>query len=296
MLRFWSPFPGNRRKLRSQKVNEINEKSTRTWRACYPNNVDGRAGLRRSKLHLRTLIAVLLFLGLMTIAKPSAAACSKASLKGTYGISWGWPQELYAGSSNEAMVVGQITADGKGHLSATETVSYENSIQTVSVTGTYTVAANCTGTISIAPDIFNIYLNGTNSGFQMTLTTAGFEALGFGLPQVSETCGLTGKAQNLGLNLAGTIPAASVNIAIVGELVLNGKGKVTGTVSINGNYSNSVKTITGTYTQASDCTGTLQITPKGSPALNFNTVTVNGGQELLLIETDSGTVIGGTAQ
>jgi len=78
--------------------------------------------------------------------------------------------------------------------------------------------------------------------------------------------------------------------------VLNGKGKVTGTVSINGNYSNSVETVTGTYTEESDCTGKLQITPKGSSALHFNTVFVSGGKELLLVETDSGTVIGGTAQ
>jgi hypothetical protein len=262
-------------------MNEIKSKSTKIWQV---------------KFHAQTLIAVLLFLGLMTIAEPAAAACSKTSLKGTYGISWGWPQALYDGNQNEAMVVGQIVADGKGHLTATETVSYLNSIQTTTVTGTYTVASSCTGTISLAPDFFNIYLNGNNNGFQMTLTTAGFEALGFGLPQVSDSCGLSGKAQKLGLNLAGTIPAASVNIAIVGELALNGKGKVTGTVSINSNYSNSVKAITGTYTSATDCTGTLQITPKGSSALNFNTVSVNGGAELLLIETDSGTVIGGTAQ
>jgi hypothetical protein len=250
----------------------------------------------QTTLHPRTLIAVLLFLGLTTIARPAAAACSKASLTGTYGISWGWPQEMYAATGNEAMVVGQLTADGKGHLTGTETVSYENSIQTVSVTGTYTVAANCTGTISLSPDFFNIYLNSSNGGFQMTLTTTGFEAAGFALPQVSTTCALTGKIQDLGLNVVGTIPGSSVNVAIIGELVLNGKGKVTGTVSVNGNYSNSVKTVTGTYTEESNCTGTLDITPKGSPELHFNTVFVNGGTELLLVETDSGTVIGGTAQ
>jgi hypothetical protein len=97
----------------------------------------------------------------------------------------------------------------------------------------------------------------------MTLTTAGFEAVGFALPQVSDTCALTGKTQKLAANIVGTIPGASVNVAIIGQLTLNGKGKVTGTVSINGNYSNSVETVTGTYTEASDCTGTLQITPKG---------------------------------
>jgi hypothetical protein len=276
-------------------LNEIEEKSTRAGQA-YSDGTAGRQGLCQITLHLRTLTAVLLFLGLMTIARPAAAACTKASLTGTYGISWGWPQELFAATGNEAMVVGQITADGKGNLSGTETISFENSIQTVSVKGTYTVAANCTGTLSLAPDFFNIYLNGSNGGFQMTLTTTGFEAVGFAFPQVSETCALSGKTQRLAVNLAGTIPGSSENKAIIGTLTLNGKGKITGTVSINVNYSNSVETLTGTYTTASDCTGTLQITPKGSTALHFNTVFVNGETELLLVETDSGTVIGGTAQ
>ena len=259
-------------------------------------STSGREGVRRTTLPLRALTAVLLLLAMVAIAKPATAACTKASLKGTYGISWGWPQELFAASGNEAMVVGQLTADGKGNLSGTETVSFENSIQTTNVTGTYTVASNCTGTISLAPDFFNIYLNGSNGGFQMTLTTTGFEAVGFGLPQVSETCALTGKTQRLGLNVVGTIPGSSENKAIIGQLNLNGKGRVTGTVSINVNYSNSVETVTGSYTELSDCTGTLKITPKGSAALNFNTVFVNSGTELLLMETDSGTVIGGTAQ
>jgi hypothetical protein len=38
------------------------------------------------------------------------------------------------------------------------------------------------------------------------------------------------------------------------------------------------------------------MTPEGSSALHFNTVFVNEGTELLLVETDTGTVIGGTAQ
>jgi hypothetical protein len=247
-------------------------------------------------MRFRTASLAVLVFAVFAFAAPSTWACSKSSLKGTYGISWGWPQALYDGNQNEAFVVGQMTADGKGNLSGTETVSYLNSIQTVSFTGTYTVAANCTGTLSLAPDFFNFYLNGGNKGFQMTLTTSGFESVGFALPQVSGTCALTGKAQRLGVNLVGTIPASSVNKAIIGQLDLDGNGHVTGTVSINVNYSNSVATVTGTYTEESDCTGKLQITPAGSSALNFDSVFVNGGKELLLIETDAGTVIGGAAQ
>ena len=253
---------------------------------------------RHTSLQLRTLIVALLLLGLTTIAKPAAAAtCSNASLKGTYGISWGWPQELFAATGNEAIVVGQLTFNGTGSVTGTETISFLNSIhQNDTVKGTYSVAANCTGTVSLSPDFFNIYLNSSNTGFQMTLTTAGFEAVGFALPQVSETCALTGETQRLGLNLVGTLPGSSVNKAIIGVLELNGEGTLTGTVSINMNYSNVVKSVSGTYTEASDCTSKVRITPSGLAALHFNGVFVNGGKELLLIETDSGTVIGGSAQ
>jgi hypothetical protein len=54
--------------------------------------------------------------------------------------------------------------------------------------------------------------------------------------------------------------------------------------------------ITGTYTENADCTGTAQITPQGFSATNFATVVVNEGKELLLIETDTGTLVAGNAQ
>jgi hypothetical protein len=62
------------------------------------------------------------------------------------------------------------------------------------------------------------------------------------------------------------------------------------------NFTNTKLSVTGSYTEKSDCLGTAQVTPKGSAAMNFNTVEVNGGKELLLIETDSGTFLSGTAQ
>ena len=64
------------------------------------------------------------------------------------------------------------------------------------------------------------------------------------------------------------------------------------TSSENGEItSDSVK---GTYTSNDDCTGTAQIKGTGFKD-NFATVSVNGGKELLLVETDSGTIVAGTA-
>jgi hypothetical protein len=40
----------------------------------------------------------------------------------------------------------------------------------------------------------------------------------------------------------------------------------------------------------------MQITPSGFSTLNFNFVVVSAGKEILLLETDAGTVVGGYMQ
>jgi hypothetical protein len=54
--------------------------------------------------------------------------------------------------------------------------------------------------------------------------------------------------------------------------------------------------VTGSYSISANCTGTATITPKGQSAMNFSLVVVNGGKELLAIETDADTVVTGTLQ
>jgi len=49
----------------------------------------------------------------------------------------------------------------------------------------------------------------------------------------------------------------------------------------------------GTYTESANCTGTAQFTPSGFRTLNFHFVVVNAGKEILLLETDTNTVVGG---
>jgi hypothetical protein len=52
--------------------------------------------------------------------------------------------------------------------------------------------------------------------------------------------------------------------------------------------------VTGSYSVASDCTGTATITPKGQSALNFSFVVVDCGKEMLAIEADADAVVSGT--
>jgi hypothetical protein len=83
---------------------------------------------------------------------------------------------------------------------------------------------------------------------------------------------------------------------IVGQLRLNEKGNISGSATLSVGGAISSVAVTGTYTENADCTGTIQITPAGFPIMNFNTVVVSSGHEVLLIETDSNTFVAGTGE
>jgi hypothetical protein len=122
-----------------------------------------------------------------------------------------------------------------------------------------------------------------------------FAQPGFGLAQGTAPCGLTGVKKILATNFLGTIFPSDDIEAIVGQLYLDGSGNITSgaeTFSIGGTIT--VVPVTGTYTEGNDCRGTVQII--GASTMNFNTVVVNGGKELLMIETDNSTLLPGTAQ
>ena len=77
----------------------------------------------------------------------------------------------------------------------------------------------------------------------------------------------------------------------VGQVTLDGKGNISGKEVFTLNGSISINSVSGAYTENSTCIGTWQITPTGTgTTYNFNTVVVNGGKEVLLIETDNNTV------
>ena len=54
--------------------------------------------------------------------------------------------------------------------------------------------------------------------------------------------------------------------------------------------------VTGSYKVDPDCRGWASIKPKGLPEMRFHLVVVDGGKEMLAVETDAGTVVSGTFQ
>ena len=79
-----------------------------------------------------------------------------------------------------------------------------------------------------------------------------------------------------------------------GRFVADGNGALTGadTLSIDGSAVR--RKYTGTYSIASDCTGSI-VLQTSAGTTNFDVVLNNNGQEANLVETDTNTIITGTA-
>jgi hypothetical protein len=249
--------------------------------------------LEENPMRIQGIVVTFVFVAML--AASEASACSNATLNGAYGYHHG----RVGGPGNPTTVVGQIIADGLGNLSGSYTLSRDGNVSTGTFTGTYSISKNCTGTLSLSsednvPADFNIFLDDGNKGFQMIQTDYNFDQPGFALARGTGTCGLSGKQQTLATNLATLFPDPE---SAVGQLVLDGYGNITGNEeTFDVEFANFTLSVTGTYTEGADCTGTMQIIPAGETASNFNTVSVNDGKELLLIETDPGTLLTGTAQ
>ncbi len=227
-----------------------------------------------------------------------AATCSNESLSGTYGFLHG---STNATGTPTSAAVTQLTFDSTtGTFTGETTTSHDGVIATEALTGTYAVASNCTGTG-----------NPTGGGpFSFVVTSTGFLAAhlfaeGFAVKQGSPTCTNAGVKGSFGFETTGVFLAAAPApaVAFIGQLKLtvgpSGEGVISGQVaaSEDGTFLPfAEEPVTGSYTVAPDCRGRVIITPNGLSEMHFSIVIVDGGKEMLAVETDADTVVSGTLQ
>jgi len=228
----------------------------------------------------------------VTASSASAATCTNASLKGVFGV-------LDGGSNNgdPEVTLTQINFDGVGSVSGSFTNSLNGTVSTGSITGFYSVAKNCSGFFTLnlpgnKTDHFNFAIDLAKKGLQTIRADNGLIKPGFALAQL--TCAPLKKSTFAG-NLAGTM-AAFGPIAGAGQVIFDGKGNISGTVTFDLGGGFDAVPISGTYTENANCTGTAEFTPQGFTTANFNMVVVNAGKEVLIVETDSGSTVSGTLQ
>lgn len=221
---------------------------------------------------------------------PAHAVCTNASVVGSYGAI------LYQGEGY-AIHLFHYAADGNGGLSASETRSVGGTIETKTFTGTYTVSTNCTGSFMLTisgggSGTYAFVIDHSRKGLEIMETDSSYNTGGSALAQGTVPCGLTGKSQTVALNLAGVDGANKINT--VGLVKLSGTGTLSGTVTFSLSGAINQYSVKGTYSVNADCTGTAQLIglPSSSPA-NFALVSINGGTEWLMLETDTNTMVSG---
>jgi hypothetical protein len=78
-----------------------------------------------------------------------APRCSVRSISGNYGMTVTASNLIAPGTSIPIVAVGLVNFDGDGRLTGIATTSFGGNVGSDSVTGTYTVESNCTGTFSV---------------------------------------------------------------------------------------------------------------------------------------------------
>lgn len=252
-------------------------------------------------------IASAIVLASFALGSTAWASCSNSTVTGVYGFVGGGTNSNGLPTAN----LFEFTFDSStGTFTGTGTNSTDGVIETGSVTGTYAVTSHCTATGTIT------FSSGKTKSFSFVVTsTGGLKEVdtdtgatngGFALAQGSPTCTNAGVAGSYGFDAAGVFVTGAPfagPVGLIGELAFSVNGSGDGVIAgaVAGSENGTILTftgepVTGSYSVSTNCTGTVSITPKGQSALNYSFAVVNGGKELLAIETDTDTVVTATLQ
>jgi hypothetical protein len=234
-------------------------------------------------------LGVELLLGLC-LSVYASASCSNATLAGNYGFT----VTGVNGSGSLTAAVGQLTADGKGGLTGTQTISVAGVISSnVALTGTYSIKANCTGKTTITSGTaanFGLVVVSNGGQFEITRTDKGTSQYGYALAQGKATCTNAGIKNTFGFR-GGGFTSSTVPVAYAGQVKLDGVGGVTGSESASFGGMVQHFPLTGSYSVNSNCTGMATFNGGAGNVAHTNFVIVNGGLSAMQILTDADTIL-----
>jgi hypothetical protein len=223
-----------------------------------------------------------------------AATCSNASASGIYG-------SLGEGTSPAGQPETSLFQFNLDPSTGTITGTDETG---TSVTGTYQVAPDCTltGTTTKGESTHLFSAVVTSNGMESVSGNPGATNGGFWVAQGSPTCSNAGIEGGFAFAVRGSFLAGAPftgPVILIGELEFRANASGDGVISghIAGSENGTILAFaeaTGSYSVDANCKGTFTITPRGGSALNFSLVIVDSGKEILALETDADTVVGGT--
>jgi hypothetical protein len=213
--------------------------------------------------------------------------CNSSTLNGTYSLTLSGRDVSSAVSfSNVVQGVGTATFDGQSKATFTLTDNTNAaSGQALTWSGTYSLQANCTGVLNITTGNSASFTLGSYDGgvdFFIDGQDGTYSYLGGGNTQPTQTCAvstLNGTYSFSGNGFAVSSGSITGVNQISGLMVFNGTGGVTTTWVLSVAGSSTTNTTSGTYSVATGCTASANITdPSGNAYTLGLTITgVNGG-------------------
>jgi uncharacterized protein (TIGR03437 family) len=254
---------------------------------------------------LRGLPLIALLAPLHAQTQIGGGTCSTSTLSGTYFYVLGGSVQAQGGYYAYAEL-GRLVANGQGSVSGQSQSSLGGVLANYTLVGTYSVQANCSGSMSLSangqaesPISFQVTNGGL--GAVVAFSTPGEVVTGRAFRQTAQAgsnqCSTGSLTGAYGYLLTG-VTAASGSTAYysdAGSVVSDGGGNLTSQDVVNLGGTTAQLQATGTYSIASDCTGTAQLTSQAGSG-NYYFAVAGDGQTVLFIETDAGTTVAGTAQ
>ena len=243
-----------------------------------------------------------LFVILMALAMlPARAAyeCNKQAISGPYGFQLSGMTTI-SGTSAPAVAIARIVFDGDGNISGYSSVNFNGLLLGNPVTGKYEVATDCAMSWSLQDDsgAFQHFSSSIKAGtnrvaFHQTDPGTGLRGT---LMKTAETCKASDFRADYSFALSGVSTALATggarrNVSAKGAIHMDAESKLTLTQTLT--PGSRVLTVPGTIEVKSDCFVTFELTlpepdPGMSPAVKLRGILVDGGKEILAIQTDPG--------
>ena len=227
----------------------------------------------------------------------SAPRCNEQNLAGPYGLQL-WGETLISGNPAPAAAIARLVFDGQKNVSGYSSVNFNGLLLGNPVTGSYELNPDCSMTLNLQDD------SGAYQHFKGTVTPGGNKA---SLRQTDPGTGERGimqktpeSCQDIGPNyaytLSGTLTSlatggASQAVSAEGVLFADSLGKFTFIQKLAGGANSTGKAAVEVQ---SDCIVNFEFNPDdiAAKSVKFRGILVNGGKEILAIQTDPGQTVG----
>lgn len=237
-------------------------------------------------------------------AQPVAPSCLVSDFSGPYVYAIrGW---IYsAGTPVPYADAGWVNANGNGSFTGKSTFSSGGVIFRRTLSGTYSVGAGCTGTMSVSDSLGNtgtlaitLVNNGQSALFLNTTPNTVIAGNSYRGQQNCSTGTISGPFV-YSVNGFGVAPGVLVPTAYSGMGSANGSGSLTGSDYISNDDSNGVvvpRTYTASYAVNSDCSGSEVVKDSLGQTADLDFFVGAGGSRVEFVQTDEGLVISGESR